>query len=100
MLGNILLRKAEITITGGEFIFRKAAERNLLLEKFSGICLNLDEYKPSTEVNFDHLNGSVKSKAITEYKPQKNAQSPVKMNIILKDDLRVYQSPRHLPFAD
>ncbi|XP_065356157.1 uncharacterized protein LOC135950549 [Calliphora vicina] len=103
MLGNSLIRKAEITITEGEVIFKKAAERNLLLEEFSGICLNLDEYKPSTEVNIDHLNRSFKTKviqAITEYKPQMNVQSPVKMNIVLKDDLPVYQRPRRLPFAD
>ena len=44
MLGNSLIRKAEITITDGEVIFRKAAERNLLFEEFSSIRLNLNKY--------------------------------------------------------
>ena len=51
MLGNSLIRKTEITITYGEVILNKAAERNLLLEEFSSICSNLDEYEPSTEGN-------------------------------------------------
>lgn len=103
MIGNSLLRNAEVVIKNGEAFFKELVEKNLL-EEFSSICLNAEELKldiPIVELSRlkKDVAGSV-VKEIEEYKPKKNVKSPIEMKIVLKDDRPVYQQPRRIPFAD
>ena len=78
MLGNNLIRKADVTISNGEVLFRMPVKENIALNEFSGNCFNIDEYKPDIPVGLEQLDASIGSqieRAITEYRPRRNMKS-------------------------
>ena len=87
-------------ISNGEAKFKELSSKNMLLREFENICLNVEQCAPEVELDLKHLNSETADKVtkmINGYKPQTGFERPVKMTIILKDDIPVYQQPRRIP---
>jgi len=71
------------------------------LHDFKGMCA--EQAAVSDHVDLSHLNQSQQSAAkslVEEYAPERNANAPEQIKIILKDEIPVYQHPRRLPVCD
>lgn len=103
MIGNSLMKKAEVLIRNGEAVFKELTDENLLMKEFKSICLNVEQYVPEVQLELDHLEKNVADRVSTivnGYKPRNDFESPVKMRIVVKDDIPVYQRPRRIPWSD
>ena len=89
IFGNNMLKKAEIAIEGSDALFKKLpnSEKNMVY------CVQV--VNPPRETVYSHLlgNASEKIKSLVDnYRPRGQKTTPVKMKIILRDDIPVSQS--------
>lgn len=105
----------KVTKGGTEFISRVVNQKKVesqriqplgkgscaeLFVEFKSMCmLGVEQADIFDEVDLSHLSSVQKEKALSligDYKPIRNCSTPVKMKILLIDDLPVFQQPRRL----
>ena len=97
IIGNGLLRKASVCIKGSNACIKKLPNDELNVVH----CVQIVE--PPYAGAYSHLLGKNREKVrllIENYKPENKKSTPIKMKLILKDDIPVYQSPRRLPLSE
>ena len=93
IIGNGMLKKAAITIEGSDARFKKLPNN----EKNIVYCVQVVN-SPQENV-YSHLLGNARKKIkslVDKYRPTGQKTTPVKMKIILRDDVPESQSPRRL----
>ncbi|XP_067641958.1 uncharacterized protein [Eurosta solidaginis] len=126
MIGKAILKRVDIVLTENEVVFKnkdtagkpvpeeKQGERregnvesdindtsNKWIKEFD--VMNLTEIKRTRTLDLEHLNKSMAGKVeslVSDYNPVGKRIAPVKMDIILSDEIPVYQRPRRLTFED
>ncbi|XP_049318244.1 uncharacterized protein LOC125780300, partial [Bactrocera dorsalis] len=130
MIGKAILKDVDIVLTEDKVMFKKKdnsrdykpgndkmrqdskqvmkEERNAPIEaknkwikEFDAMSLN--ERKDETTVNLGHLSKGLAKEVkslVDKYKSSGKCISPVKMEIVLTDEIPVYQRPRRLPIDD
>lgn len=99
LIGNDFLNLVDFHSVQGNFIIRKVvqevANRSDLPE-----VLKINAIKEVTPLNLSHISDKNAKQEIENvvrnYKPQKTREVGVKMTLILKDDIPIYQKPRRL----
>ncbi|XP_041674418.1 uncharacterized protein LOC121530071 [Drosophila eugracilis] len=95
-LGNDVLQSVDIMFSFNGVDFASA---------FNGMCVTEIVEKSSVldKIDLSHLADNQKLKIqqlFTEYKPIKSIDSPVRMRIVLEDDIPVYQRPRRTSYEN
>ncbi|XP_036347175.1 uncharacterized protein LOC118756523, partial [Rhagoletis pomonella] len=84
-----------------EVSLEKSEDKQGWIQEFD--VMNLTEMKDKPTLNLEYLGKSF-AKAVeslvSAYAPAGNCPSPVKMQIVLSDEIPVYQRPRRMPFDD
>jgi len=95
---------------GTEFMRRNESKSNEdkninfgseFLQDFKSICA--EQAAGSDHIDLSYLNQSQRYAAkilIEECAPERNANAPVQIKIVLKEEIPVYQHPRRLPVCD
>lgn len=114
LLGLDLLKDANIELTENNTVIMKRADKITDLPEKSDVpevfCINIEEIVDDCRVDnrqqiklHDIEDPTIEHEIkdmINNYKPQKLKESSVKMQLVLKDEIPVYQRPRRLAPAE